>query len=153
MNHHHMKSLFLRYSEGKLTEEERVSVEGHLAGCPECRRYYERLSEVLTPGGNFQLPQLEPDPFLPTRVAALVEEQRRKPMRSPLAAAVRVSFAAALMAGAVMLGVSLGDGLAPLRQDQEGSDEYLSSYYEAISQQGFATTWTSVMETDRRNGQ
>ncbi len=153
MNHHQIKSLFLRHSEGKLKGEERLLVESHLTGCSGCRQYYEQLSGVLTVKGRFQLSHLEPDPFLPTRVAALVEEQRRKPVRSPLAAAVRVSFAAALMAGAVMLGVSLGDGLAPLQQNHGGSDEYLSSYYEAISQQGFATTWTSVMETDRRNGQ
>ena len=153
MNHHQIKSLFLRHSEGKLTDEERLLVEGHLAGCPGCRQYYGQLSDVLDVKGRFDFPHIEPDPFLPTRVTALVEERRRKRLRSPLAAAVRVSFAAALMAGAVMLGISLGDGLAPLQQNQGGSDEYLSSYYEAISQQGFATTWTSVMETDRRTGQ
>jgi anti-sigma factor RsiW len=153
MNHHQMKSLFLRYSEGKLADEERLSVEGHLAGCSDCRQYYEWLSDVLSPKGRFELPQLEPDPFLPTRVAALVGERRRKDARHPLLAATRVSFAAALLMGAVTLGIYLGDGLAPSQQYPQGSDEVFSSYYEAIAQEGFATSWTSVIEPTERNDQ
>lgn len=153
MNHHQMKSLFLRCSEGKLAEQERLSVEGHLAGCSDCRQYYERLSDVLTPGGRFELSQLEPDPFLPTRVAALVGERRKRDVRHPLLAATRVSFAAALLMGAITLGIYLGDGLAPSELSPQGSDEVFSSYYEAIAQEGFATSWTSVIEPTERNDQ
>lgn len=58
------------------------------------------------------------------------------------------------MAGAVTLGIYLGEGLTPSQQYSQGSDEYLSSYYyQAISQEGFTASWTSVIESTGGNGQ
>ena len=42
----HVQSRFVNYIVGKLTSEEREQFDAHLAGCAECRAYFERMTSA-----------------------------------------------------------------------------------------------------------
>ena len=50
MNHSDMEELLSAYSNGELPRAQREFVEGHLAGCEECRRELDTLPRDGGPG-------------------------------------------------------------------------------------------------------
>jgi len=108
------------YALGHLGDEERMSLEAHLEGCPECRAEAESLVAV-----SRLLPQADPERFGPApvpppelgkRIAATIgAEQRSKRRQRRLRFGLGLSGAAAAAAAAVLaiFVLSSGDGSGP----------------------------------------
>jgi len=172
MNEEHVIKSFQAWDEDRLDQEERRVVRRHLANCEPCRDYFEKMSEMLGNTDPSFLPRLETDPFLPTRIRAIVEAGERDPLVAPAdssaatvgkqdvvargrkttpygkaAAWLRVSFAGAMTVIAVVTGVYLGRGLATT-ETANGDAEIVTAYYEAVAQTGFAGDWGDVVEVE-----
>ncbi|HAL55557.1 MAG TPA: hypothetical protein DCP63_03500 [Bacteroidetes bacterium] len=146
MECNHIKDQFLAWSEETLDPRRRSEVESHLTSCRRCSVYFETCSHIIDPKWREELPRLEADPFLPTRIAALVDERSTSGLRGPIVAGVRFSLAVMMLMIAIGFGIYLGQGPAPARQ-QQSDDAYFSAYYEAVSQQGFASNLDYLVET------
>jgi len=69
--HSTIRSLLLASLEHQLDADHVREVEHHLQSCTSCRRYFEAFAVVLEPKKEIPQPVLMPDPYLPTRIAAL----------------------------------------------------------------------------------
>ncbi|HXS34560.1 MAG TPA: anti-sigma factor [Solirubrobacterales bacterium] len=108
------------YALGHLTDEERVSLEGHLEGCPACRAEAAALGSVasLLPHADPERfgPAPMPPPELGKRIAATIDAERRSKRRQRrLRLGFGLSGAAAAAAAAVLaiFILSSGDGSSP----------------------------------------
>lgn len=150
MKSNHVKTLYGAWSEGSLDEQQKLLVADHLTQCPECREYFAKLSSVMQSFDTSVLPQLQPDPFLPTRIAALVKERKGRTPHTAFVTALRVSLAAGAMSLAIVIGVYLGNGSVSQNR-QQSSDDYVTTFYDAVSQQSFETSWVAVLDENGRS--
>jgi predicted anti-sigma-YlaC factor YlaD len=144
----HVKKHFQAWSEGKLDSEAREGVERHIEACVECRGYFSRMSAFLEKPHAGDLPRLEPDPFLPTRLRAGGSNRRRAVTGWPRW--LQASFAGVALVAAVAAGIYLGAGAA--REPVNGETQLLTGYYEALSQSGIGDNWDQIMGADDNNG-
>ncbi len=139
----HVTGLYLTWL--RQSPEERRSVDEHLAGCPSCAAYYEKMSLLLTASGE-EPRRLAADPYLPDRLLARSVPGRERRIGR---AALRWSMAGALAILAVIIGIRLGTKLAPSAQTAAASsystDDIVSAYYGAVSQQSFSTRLETVV--------
>ena len=70
MSSKHVTEKFLEWQEGSLTVPEKKSVDEHLHVCRNCQEYFDTWQEILGNPDMAGLSQLEPDPYLPTRIMA-----------------------------------------------------------------------------------
>ena len=148
------KPVIRRYQgwiEGSLGTEERRDIERHIGECNDCRWYYEKMSRLLEKTDPALLPHLVPDPFLPTRIRAMTENRRARPV-DRRAAWVRRSLAGAAFVLAVTAGVFLGRGLSANAR-LAGETDLAGAYYEAFSPADIAGGWVDVMNQTSSNGQ
>ncbi len=148
MKQRHVKKMFLDLQEGKLSEEQRDEVERHLQVCADCQSYYQKMANVIDQADLSIFPQLEPDPFLPTRIKAghtqLSAESQSSFWGVWQNSKIRWAVSTLMLALALSAGFFLGKGLhSTLSQDQE--TEIVSAYYDAFSQQTLADGWESVL--------
>jgi anti-sigma factor RsiW len=85
MNCSDIRNLLSLYTEDALEEPERGRVAAHVAGCAECRREAEILSQSWEMLG--ELDEIEPNPFYVSRFYARLAE--RKPWYAPWVDAIR----------------------------------------------------------------
>jgi predicted anti-sigma-YlaC factor YlaD len=108
---------------GQLPEPELVLIREHLTGCEECRLFASYLSSTLNVIQAEK--QLEPDPFLATRIEGILQAgatpaRRLQPMLRLIPAAVFTFFILAGIAG----GFGLGELIAPrVTEDQMARNE------------------------------
>ncbi len=76
MKQKHIKKWVIPYLEGRLNEEEKIAVEQHLSRCADCREFYQFIREVEYEAPVDIFPQLQADPYLPTRIKARFENRR-----------------------------------------------------------------------------
>ena len=173
MNEEHVITSYQAWEEERLDTEERRVIQRHLQDCESCGDYYEKMSALLDTTNPSLLPHLEADPFLPTRVRAIVDagvpvtgtgvpaasrdaltgehvpagRAAKAPAASygRAAAWLRVSVAGAMTVTAIVTGVYLGRGLAKT-QSTNGDAEIVTAYYEAVAQTEFAGDWGDVIE-------
>jgi predicted anti-sigma-YlaC factor YlaD len=108
----HVTKYFVEWSEGKLTPAQQSAVESHLLACEACKRYYHTMSEWLDVVDDTALPTLQPDPFLPTRIAAIVSERQKTVVRFDVVQALRYAMTAAMLVLALGLGAFIGESIA-----------------------------------------
>jgi anti-sigma factor RsiW len=106
------RSKLLEYMDGELPQEQRSTLESHLAGCPDCRG----LVELERTFRERYIQPLRPDPAPPRvrdQVAKLLEAF---PPKQPAAGPFPLSLGGSLVAGLVLflLGGLLGAGLGSL---------------------------------------
>jgi anti-sigma factor RsiW len=167
MNEEHVISLYQAWEEDRLDTEERREIQRHLTNCEPCREYFEKMSTLLDFTNPSLLPHLEADPFLPTRIRAIVgagaaaregNETTRAtagttaPFYKSASAWLRVSLAGVMTVAAVTAGVYLGSGLASSRT-ANGDTAIVTAYYEAVSQSSFAVEWGDVIEENGEDQQ
>jgi len=148
------KPVIRRYQgwiEGSLGTEERRDIERHIGECNDCRWYYEKMSRLLEKTDPALLPHLVPDPFLPTRIRAMTENRRARPV-DRRAAWARRSLACVALLLAVTAGVYLGRGLSANAR-LAGETDLAGAYYEAFSPTDIAGGWVDVMNQTSSNGQ
>lgn len=102
------------YALGHLSPEERVSLEAHLEGCPECRAEADSLAPIAR-----LLPHADPEHFGPApqppaalgeRIAARIGAERRATRRRRLRLGLALSGAAALASAALAIFILPGGG-------------------------------------------
>lgn len=140
------------YLDGRLSDEAKRRVEGHLKTCPRCGERFEELSRIQSALSEF--PRRDPSPFLWTRVKAGIESgegkapapgsvwSRLKP--SPVVSrwAVVVVASLVLVAGGVLLS---GDRQDP--RDYLGlevaiaEDLELLEHFDLIQNLDFLESW------------
>jgi predicted anti-sigma-YlaC factor YlaD len=77
MNHEELRERLSAYLEADLEESERVRIEEHLRGCPDCRREYRELRHTVDLLRS--LPEPDPPPELADRVIARLRAGEGRP--------------------------------------------------------------------------
>jgi predicted anti-sigma-YlaC factor YlaD len=151
MKNVHVIKSYQAWDDGRVTPEERRTIQQHLEECAECRRYYENMSLLLEKPDPSLLPRLEPDPFLPTRIRAEVEGKKTRHARRRAAGWARLSAAGAMVVVAATLGVYLGTGLSTGTQSVDDT-EMINAYYQAFSPTSIVDDWASLLENGEDEG-
>lgn len=151
MEKKHVTKNFIDWADGKLDARQREQVETHLQSCLGCRRYYEKMSAVFSEKADLSaLPQLDADPFLPTRIKALADKKDREDSDKWYnwqgIGAIRLAFSTLMIVFAVSLGIYLGKGLATSQQNSES--DLISEYYQAFNQQSYSDNWEYILEEE-----
>ena len=146
----HVKTYFIGWLEKKVSEKQRRLIDQHLEMCNGCRTYFSKMSVLLEPSTLPGITNLEPDPLLPARIKSIVSEGKERSLAGAQPHWVRWSFAGVALSLAIGIGIFLGKGLSPRQNTAENTD-FVSDYYEAFSQNGFADHWVSAFDTDRKD--
>src|SRR5947209_8532199 len=105
----HVTTYFLAWHEGKLDAVRRTAVEKHLRECGSCSRFYDAAASAVSPIKQHAESFPIADPYLPTRVRAIVEEGKQgwHPAGIPV---LRFSLGTAMLMIAIVFGIELGNG-------------------------------------------
>jgi len=71
-----LETIWIAYLDGKVSEQERALVEGHLHGCEECARRWQEFLTVARVLGEWQAP--EPSPWFDARLRRRIAEDARQ---------------------------------------------------------------------------
>ncbi len=142
--HSDIRSLFLPWVEQKLNQQLAREVEEHLRGCDSCRNYFETMSAALLPGASSH-GGLVPDPYVPTRIRARAKESASV-SSSGKDVVVRWSLRTVVFAGAVLVGIYMGEELS--YQPSVVTDQrIISEYSNYLGESGIGDRWQTVALT------
>lgn len=147
MSAKHVISQFQDWFEQSLQEDELRAIDTHLEHCSKCRDYYSKMASLIETPEEESFPELEPDPYLATRVRAMAHKEAHgfKALHW-----LRWTLVGAASSIAILVGVELGNSLYTATQTDTGT-EIVSTYYEALSQQSIADQWQDVIQTNQDN--
>ena len=131
----HVKDKFLDWFEDQLTKEEKRSVQLHLQHCENCAAYYRTMRSLMEDPKPGDLPTLEKDPFLPTRIKATNDENIS--IAANRLFGLKKSMAGFLVLSAVLIRFLLGQQLvytSNYSDLQNSSTSIEELYYEGITQ-------------------
>lgn len=132
MKRKHVKYLFQDWLEKKLYGRKRNKVEAHLEDCEDCRMYYQKLSTIINRPELLSIKELQPDPYLPTRIKSVLEKEISEDSNSKSFYFLRWIISTGVLIVAFGMGIFLGNGLyTSFRKQVE--NELISAYYEALS--------------------
>jgi predicted anti-sigma-YlaC factor YlaD len=153
MKHRHVIKRYLDWRENRVDDEVRLEIESHLADCVDCRRYFDKMTELMEGIGPDALPHLEPDPFLPARIRARADAGAPGPAPLPRPAFGRLaaSLLGVAVVAAAVAGTLIGSGLSSRAIASEETQAIVSGYYEAFSQDEFAQQWETVLEPEEED--
>lgn len=137
MKEEHYKKYFLKWHEEKLSEDEKTKLEEHLAGCSDCRNYFEKMNNALLPVKDLEIIELKPDPYLPQRVKSLSGENNgfiKYDLNLPSLKWTAIGFAFSFLL-LIASFFSLNNGSI----SQQKSTNIYYDYYQSISQQSFSS--------------
>lgn len=140
--HTDIQSDVLGWIEGTLEAGRRSAVAHHLEECPDCRRYFDALSESLRPSTIAAGKTLSVDPYLPVRVRAIADGRSAR-QRSLEGAALRWTWRTAAFVVAMLLGIFIGESLSyssPQITDHHLVYEYSSSFWDS----GIENRWQTI---------
>jgi predicted anti-sigma-YlaC factor YlaD len=144
----HVKGNFLAYHEKKLHAATLRMVEEHLNQCVSCSSYYRMMDEIVSAADRAMLSDIEPDPYLPSRVKALVEGRAVRRRYATEHAWVRAALGAVMLFVAVGIGIFLGQGIA-VTNSANDSASIATTYLEAFTQRGFGDYLASAADSTR----
>jgi len=105
---------------------------------------HNKLDAFLNQRAQSPAPHLEADPFLPTRIAALVNEKNN---RSSGFVFPQWSLASALGTFAIILGIYIGTGISETSTSySESQTDLISEYSNAFYQSGIVDNYDNVFE-------
>ena len=145
MTHNDIYRLYLAHTERSLDAATRSQFDEHLSACSSCRQFVDRMTSLLEPRGGQRADQLTADPFLPTRVRAIVESSRTTTTRQ-WRPAVEWSLASVAIALGIFLGVMLGSGLAK-PSPSINETQLVSEFASNITPSNFSDKWMSLEES------
>ncbi len=142
----HVKNLFTDWSEKRLDETSRKDVGIHLAHCPECRSFYEKMTALLVVPDELDLPALTPDPFLPTRIREMAKNIPSGKPRVSAAATVQWGFSTLMLTVAIYTGIYLGKDFATVSETDDTN--LLGEVSQALYGENLADSWEYVLTND-----
>lgn len=142
MNHPQTIDRFLAFTEGRLSDAARTSVEQHLASCSSCRDSYALLRHATANAA--QPPHIQPDPHLPGRIRAIVD-QRAHGLGPSWVPALRWSAISFGIGVAVVMGIVLGRGLSQgTAAGGTTTDDLVSVFAASITSADPGDQWSSA---------
>ena len=144
MKKSHMKKYFLDWNEKELSQLKMEAIDKHLKTCATCKIYFDKMQLFLEKPEPTAIPELQPDPFLPTRI-----KQKDKPTGSRvtlaglLRARFRLTFGTAMIIFALISGVFLGKWISGNGAISE--TEIVLSYTSMFSNQGVGELWNKII--------
>jgi predicted anti-sigma-YlaC factor YlaD len=145
VNHHkHIRSLLLPWVELRLNAHDQQLVEEHLKLCSSCKTYFEELSVALLPLQEGPKDKLVVDPFLPTRIKALVESSKKR--RGLREAVVQWTMMSAMFVVAVLCGIFLGEKLST-KTSTVTDQNVITEYSDSIQGVGIADRLQSIAQS------
>ncbi len=102
----------------------------------------DNIEELLNTKAKSPAPQLTPDPFLPTRIEALVKAKGNSDNRF----AANWSFASLITTAAIIIGIYMGAGIFE-SNNLQSNDDIFTEYSQAFYQSGFAESVDSNLES------
>jgi hypothetical protein len=106
-----------------------------------------KMDELLNKKAIMPVPDLMPDPFLATRIAASAEGSQNRKITS---AVPNWSFASIIAACALVLGVYVGNVVFEEDNTQSTKDVF-NEYSEAFYQSGLIESWNNSFESGGTN--
>jgi predicted anti-sigma-YlaC factor YlaD len=144
----HIVERFLEYHENKLSESAMHAIEEHLGKCKACASYYRVMSEVVMPAEREVIPEIELDPYLPSRVKALVESGGSSRPLSLRHRWVMMTLGAAAFCVAIGIGIILGKGLGTSTYTTDNAS-IATTYLEAFTQRGFGDYLQTAIDSTK----
>ena len=154
MKNKHVKDFFLDWFELKLNNNKVKMIENHLESCTECRMYYDKVQNVLNNPDMINLPKLEPDLFLPTKIKELAKGQKGKhQILKQLKGKIQVSFSTVIIIFGLGIGIFLGKWMSNTNTETNPltETEIVSSYSSMFSDEGLGQVWSNL--TIENNGE
>lgn len=154
MKNKHVKDYFLDWFELKLNNNKVKMIENHLEECNECRVYYDKVQNMLNNPDTTNLPKLQPDLFLPTRIKELAKGQKEKhKILELLKSKIQVSFSTAIIIFGLGVGIFLGKWISNTNMEANtlSETEIISSYSSMFSDEGLGQVWSNF--TIENNGE
>ncbi|PWN07039.1 zf-HC2 domain-containing protein [Rhodohalobacter mucosus] len=144
----HVKSLFLDWSENKLSEADSMKVDHHLNECENCASYFKNMQFLFNNPQKEQLPVLEMDPYLPVRIKSTKADSVQSLQSS--SARLRNTFLGALIVSGILIGFLLGQQLVYTAYYSDRLSSYENvpvewMYYEGIAQPGLGSRYEHVI--------
>jgi predicted anti-sigma-YlaC factor YlaD len=147
----HVTRQFQAWLEGTLESGDRLRIARHLESCEDCSTYFAAMSRLLEKPTAADLPRLEADPFLPTRIRAMAGKTRAGSglpvVRRRALGWVGLSLMSAMCVLAVAIGVHIGKDLSAAAS-RNGDTEIISAYYDAFSPSELADDWAQLIATE-----
>ncbi len=145
MKRKHVKYLFQDWLENKLDVQNRKKVEVHLEDCEACRMYYKQLSTIINQPELSSLKDLQPDPYLPTRIKSVLDKEISDDSYFKSFHLLRWIITTGVLIVAFGMGIFLGNELyTSFRKQVE--NELISAYYEALSQDTISDRFTYFVD-------
>jgi anti-sigma factor RsiW len=153
MKNRHVIKRFQYWHDGRAGQDERREIQLHLDECDDCKRFFEKMTQLMEGIDSARLPHLEPDPFLPARVRAIAGEDRERfrgragspATARPLFGRLGISVLAVAVAVALSIGVVLGSGLSARAASRAEEAALVGAYSDAFSQTDIDSDWESVV--------
>lgn len=160
MNNRHVIRYFSDWYADRLRANDRKRVSEHLDECGRCRRYFQKMAEILNKPNVNELPSLKEDPWLAVKVRRIVTS------KAPVARGIRplrrfewtlVGFVSTFL---ICVGLYIGSGVSPSAStttttdtisavsDTTQTNSVANAYYQAFSQNDVASQWMSVLENN-----
>ena len=144
--HSHIRSLYLPWVENRLSDADRNLVTKHLEECASCNDYYGKLSAALLPSNEDSRVPLMADPFLSTRIRALVDSKTERPQGAK-AVVGRWTLTTAIFAAAICCGVYIGEKLS-YRTTAVVDQNVIPGYLESLETGGIADRLQSIAQSN-----
>jgi len=144
----HVKKYFVDWQDGKLAHNKMNTIANHLKECAECRNYFDKMNELLLIPDKQILQVLQKDPYLPTKIKANLESNKKRNQNLRGLKFIRFAFNSFLLIIAVSIGIYLGSNLS--NQDSEYEEvDLAATYYQAFSQQNIADSYKEIIESEQ----
>ena len=150
-HHKHIKSKFSDWSDGNLPGTEMNEIEQHLSACTDCKKYFDLMSDLVSPDSKTILKELEPDPFLPTRIKAIAGNGVKHSGSKPAISRSRWMFITLASSLAILLGIMLGQGLYNSRQNYNSSNSIISAYSQLYAHESLSDHFESAISNRQEN--
>jgi len=144
MTHKQAISQFQNWFENRLSDEKRSQLEHHLDACKQCRAYYDRMMALLQRPDEDLFPELQPDPFMATRIKTISRDPEKAGRLHPIRW-LKWTLVGAAASFAIIIGVEMGNSLYFVTQYSSGN-EVAVTYSQAFNQNGIAEQWQDVIK-------
>jgi predicted anti-sigma-YlaC factor YlaD len=145
MKRKHVTKFYSDWLDSRLSDGKQNKVKKHLSSCPQCRSYFLKMSDIMKTPVTPDLPILEPDPYLTTRVRALSEEATGK-SKYPLFRRLKTSVLSLLVVFALGLGILMGSYFSRV-QSPESDTQITQAYYKAFSSANVVDRFEDYIES------
>lgn len=150
MKDQHVRKYFLDWLELNLNTNKAEMIERHLQNCTECKEYYDKMQVILNKPEPSDLPKLQPDAFLPTKIKELAKSKESKyQFYNFLKPKFRMTFGAVMIICALIIGIFLGKWMS--YKESVSEIEIVLSYSTMFSDDGIGQIWDNIVA--ERNGE